>query len=53
MGLAERLGGMTLIEIAERMDEAEFGLWLVEHHLRAEERRDEQLKAQAKALARG
>lgn len=49
MRLAERLGGMTLEELAERMGDEEFGLWIADGVLRDEERRDVALEARAKA----
>ena len=51
--IAERLGGMTLRELAARMDADELRLWETEDLLRAEEERDQMLIARAKVAARG
>ena len=53
MQLAERLGGMTVAELAERLDTDELGLWAAEDFIRDEERRDQEMLARAKARARG
>lgn len=53
MNLAERLGGMTVAELAERMDERELLLWVAEDHIRDEERRDAAMEARVKAAVRG
>jgi len=51
MYLAERLGGMTATELAERLDEhpGELALWILEDHIRDEEKRDATLLARARA----
>ncbi len=50
--IAERLGGMTLHELTERLEPTELDVWLAEDYLRAEEERDRALEARAKAAAR-
>lgn len=42
---------MTVMELAERMDADELGLWMTEDMLRDEDRRDAELEARAKARA--
>jgi hypothetical protein len=53
MRLAEQLGGLTVLELAERMTAEEFVLWEAEYRLRDEERRDAELEARARRKAHG
>lgn len=53
MRLAEQLGGLTVLELAERMTAEEFVLWEAEYRLRDEERRDAELEARARRNAHG
>jgi hypothetical protein len=49
MSLAERLGGMTVLEMLERMTDYEMGMWAAELAQRADDRRGAELDARGKA----
>ena len=51
MRLAERLGGMTVEELAERMSADELQLWQAEDYLRSEEQRDQELEMKTRMMA--
>ena len=47
------MGGMTVFELADRMDARELTLWTAEDYLRNEERKDAEMDARVKAKVRG